>query len=240
MAEVVQQGDRLRISPPRNMFPLQDGGDFYLLVAGGIGITPILSMASHLNRRGKNFAVHYCARTAAGMAFRELLQQAPFAGRVALHTDDGPLEQSFNPDAVIAGAPDGSHLYVCGPNGFMENLISTGRRLGWTDGRLHCESFGSGGVVTNSHGEAFTLRLVRSGLEFIVPPDRSVASVLNENGIAIPLSCEQGMCGTCLIPVVEGEPDHRDTFLTDAEHARNDLFTACCSRSKGPVLSVDL
>lgn len=240
MADVVQQGDTLRISAPRNMFPLHDGSGFYLLIAGGIGITPILSMASHLNRCGKDFVVHYCGRTAASMAFRGRLQAVPYAGRVVLHTDDGPLEQSLNPTAVIASAPEGSHLYMCGPNGFLENLISTGRRLGWTDDRLHLERFSSGGVVTSPDNKAFTLRLVRSRRELIVPPDRSAASVLNDNGVAIPLSCEQGMCGSCLTAVVEGEPDHRDTYLTDAERARNDCFTPCCSRSKGPVLSVDL
>ena len=118
--ETVQQGDLLRISPPRNLFPVDESAGFSLLIAGGIGITPILAMASQLHHCGKNFALHYCGRTATAMAFREALQHAPYAEKVSIHTDDGAPDQVLEMTSTFALAPRDSHLYVCGPTGFME------------------------------------------------------------------------------------------------------------------------
>lgn len=240
LAETVQQGDLLRIGAPRNLFPLDENAESSLLVAGGIGITPILAMAARLHQCGKDFALHYCGRTISAMAFRETLQSTPYAERVFIHTDDGAPAQSLDAASLIAHAPAGSHLYVCGPTGFMNNLLAAGRDAGWEDARLHREYFAADPALLANNANGFILRLVRSRRDLPIPEDKSVADVLLENGMEIPLSCEQGVCGTCLLPVVDGEPDHRDMFLTDAEHARNDCFTPCCSRSKSPILSVDL
>lgn len=240
LTETVQQGDLLRIGAPRNLFPLDENARSSLLVAGGIGVTPILAMAARLHQCGKHFALHYCGRTITAMAFREALLHAPYADRVHIYADDGAPAQSLDATSLIARAPAGSHLYVCGPAGFMDGLLAAGRDAGWEDARLHREYFAADAPLPASKGNGFILRLMRTGRDLPVPEDKSVADVLLENGVDIPLSCEQGVCGTCLLPVVAGEPDHRDMFLTDAEHTRNDCFTPCCSRSKSLILSVDL
>jgi vanillate monooxygenase ferredoxin subunit len=240
LTEAVQEGDRLLIGSPRNLFPLDENASFSLLVAGGIGITPILAMAFRLHRCQQDFRIHYCGRTSDAMAFQDLLRSSPFAEKLMIHTDDGPREQAFDPEHALGSAPPESHLYVCGPNGFMENLLGVGRRLGWPQERLHCESFAAGNAALPVNEEDFVLRLARTGRDLIVPAGKSVAATLIENGIDVSLSCEQGMCGTCMLSVVEGEPEHRDTYLSDAERARNDVFMACCSRSRTPVLTIDL
>jgi vanillate O-demethylase ferredoxin subunit len=131
------------------------------------------------------------------------------------------------------------HLYVCGPNGFMEHVLGTARALGWAEAQLHREYF-AGAAVPASEAGGFEVQLASSGRCLQVPAHRSVAQVLLEAGIDIPLSCEQGICGTCITRVLEGEPEHRDMFLTDAERARNDQFTPCCSRARSARLVLDL
>lgn len=240
LCETVQEGDILRVDPPRNLFPLDETAAFSLLVAGGIGITPILSMAARLHQLGKDFAMHYCGRTASAMAFRNALDGAPYADRVTLHFDDAPQAQTADIAVQIAKCSAGSHLYVCGPSGFMDNVLTWGRDAGWQEECLHREYFAAAPLTSPTGDEPFTLRLVRSQRDLLVPAGKTAADILLESGVDIRLSCEQGICGTCLTPVVAGTPDHRDLFLTKAEHDRNDCFTPCCSRSKSPVLMIDL
>ncbi len=239
MFDAVGEGARLRIGTPRNLFPLVPAGRT-LLFGGGIGITPILCMAERLSLQGAGFTLHYCARSRHRAAFLDRLAGSPFAGRVRLHFDDGAADQRLDCPAVLAGADRDSRLYVCGPAGFMEHVIGTAQRLGWDPERIHREYFAAGQAAKADGDGAFTLRLARRGLALTVPPERTALEVLLDAGIDVPASCEQGVCGTCLTPVLAGTPDHRDVFLTDAEHARNDRFTPCCSRSRTDELTVDL
>lgn len=228
----------LRVSHPRNQFALVPA-ERTLLFAGGIGVTPILAMARHLARRGAAFEMHYCSRSPARTAFIERLRGAEFAGRVHFHFDDGDAAQKLDAPSLLARPQPGTHLYVCGPQGFMEHVIATARELGWAAENIHYEYFSAAPAPLDAT-DAFELRLARSGRLVHVGPAQSAVAALAALGVEVPVSCEQGVCGTCVLKVLDGIPDHRDVYFTDAERARNDQFTPCCSRSKSPVLTVDL
>ena len=245
MHERVHKGDLLHISRPRNHFaltPHQPGDESALLLAGGIGITPLLCMAQHLSASGAPFELHYASRTPDRMAFRERLAGSAFAPRVNFHFDDGAPAQKLDLPTLLT-APARRHLYVCGPQGFMDAVLATARTQGWPAAQIHFEYFAA--PATNSApGEAadraFDVRIASTGKVYRIAADKSVAAALAEQGVEIMLSCEQGVCGTCLTRVIDGEPDHRDVFLTDDEHARNDCFTPCCSRARSAMLVLDL
>ncbi len=238
MHEQVKEGDLLKISLPRNQFPLRPAGRT-LLFAGGIGITPMLSMAEHLAKTDADFFVHYCARSRERTAFLDRLRASPFGDKVSLHFDDDGPSRQLDLAAVLRNTHEDSRLYVCGPQGFMDSVLEAARMHGWAPDRLHSESFGATSGAT-TQGKVFEVALQRTGGVYTIPPEKSVAAVLIEAGIDIPLSCEAGFCGTCVTPVLDGTPDHRDTFLTDEERARNDRFTPCCSRAVGARLVLDL
>jgi vanillate O-demethylase ferredoxin subunit len=234
------EGDRLRISEPRNQFRLTPGRHHTLLLAGGIGITPLLCMAEALHGEDASFALHYCARSAARAAFLPALHAAGYAGRVHLHVDDGDAGQRLDIAATLAAAPPDAHLYVCGPSGFMAWVIGAAAQAGWPDGRVHREYFNAAGLPPSSGERAFRVRLARSGGTFDIPADASISAVLRAHGIDLPVSCEAGVCGTCLTGVLEGEPDHRDLYLTTTERERGDQMLPCCSRAAGDLLVLDL
>jgi vanillate O-demethylase ferredoxin subunit len=235
----LQVGTQITISDPKNHFALAHGARHSILVAGGIGITPILSMAERLAHVGASFELHYCTRSAERTAFAERIRSATFADRAHLHHDDGPPDRKFDARAAIGEPRDDVHLYVCGPTGFMDWVLGTAHELGWPDTRLHREYFA--GVATPSVNDgAFEVQLASSGAVIRVAPDQSVVAALAEAGVSIAVSCEQGVCGTCLTRVIEGTPDHRDMYLTPEEQARSDQFTPCCSRARTPRLVLDL
>ncbi|RQV01242.1 oxidoreductase [Burkholderia cenocepacia] len=235
----VRQGDTVRIGLPRNQFPLAPDAPHHLLLAGGIGVTPILSMAERLFSAGMPFDMHYCARSTDRMAFVERINAAGFHDRVRFHIDDGDPAQRFDLAAVLAGVPDGTHLYVCGPRGFMDAVLNAAREREWSEARLHYEFFG-GAVVSSGADRAFQVQIASSGKVIDVPAECTVIAALAANGVDVLTSCEQGVCGTCLTRVLEGEPDHRDAYLTDDEKAAGDQFMPCCSRSRTDLLVLDL
>lgn len=232
------QGAQVQISAPRNHFALQPATRSVLL-AGGIGITPLLCMAEELAAAGADFTLHYCSRSPERTAFRERIAAAPYAGRVTFHYDSGTPEQRLDLDRLLSQAATGTRLYVCGPAGFIGMAVAAAQRLGWPDNQVHVEHF-AGALVDTSHDAGFDIRIASTGAVFRVPADKSVARVLAENGIAIPMSCEEGVCGTCITRVVEGIPDHRDQYFTQEEQAANDHFMPCCSRAKSGSLVLDL
>ena len=237
MHDRVRAGDVLRVSAPRNHFPLVEAPRS-LLVAGGIGVTPILAMARTLHAQDRDFEMHYCGRSASRMAFLDELASAAFASRVVVHADDMP-QQKFDALRVLSADAGNTHLYVCGPNGFMDHVLETARVLGWPEAQLHREYFAGVATALATDG-SFEIRVASTGLRCQVPAGRTVIEVLAAHGVEVPTSCEAGVCGTCLTRVLEGTPDHRDSFLTDAERAANDQFTPCCSRALSPLLVLDL
>lgn len=236
--ERVEVGDRLPLRPPCNLFPLADAGHA-LLIAGGIGVTPLLAMAETLARTGRDFAFHLCTRTASRAAFRARLAEPRFAGRVSFHVDDGPAEQRFDARAVLAAAPAASHLHVCGPGGFLDHVLATARELGWPGERVHFERFAAAPPVAIDGDAAFELVLARRGMTITVAPGVTAAEAMLAAGADTPLSCEQGICGTCFLPVLEGRPDHRDHVQTVADRAADRWFAPCCSRALTSRLVVD-
>jgi vanillate O-demethylase ferredoxin subunit len=228
-------GTLIRISLPRNQFRLEEQAAHSVLLGGGIGITPILAMAWRLHALGASFELHYCVRSRARVAFVEQLAQAPFAERITLHVDEDGRRLDI--PTLLKGPDAQRHLYVCGPGGFMEAVMGEGQRQGWGAQNIHSEYFAA---EVDSTGSGFTVYTARSGQTLQVPEGQSIAQVLLEAGIEVPLSCEQGVCGTCLTPVLEGIPDHRDLFLTDREKAANDQMLVCCSRANSAFLRLDI
>ncbi|WP_458378564.1 PDR/VanB family oxidoreductase [Pseudomonas chlororaphis] len=232
-------GGLITISEPRNLFPLHESGDKHLLFAGGIGITPILAMAHTLHQRGADFELHYCYRASDRAAFIGYLKAANFSDCVYLHDDSGPDDQRINAHELLANPQPDAHLYVCGPGGFMNYILEAAAEHRWPEPQVHREFFAAA-PVSHDGDQPFEVELAKSGQVFEIPADRTVFEVLDECGIEIPSSCEQGVCGSCITRVLQGIPDHRDQFMTVAEHARNDQFTPCCSRSKSSRLVLDL
>lgn len=239
MHDSVHEGDVLQISAPKNHFPLTHEARRSLLLAGGIGVTPILCMAERLALTGAEFEMHYCSRSAGRTAFLQRIRSAAFAPRVQVHFDDGAAEQRFDLATVVATPEPGVHLYVCGPKGFMDAVLARARMQGWPEAQLHYEFFAAEVRKSDTDG-AFEVRLASSGRTIAVAPAQTVAAALAAAGVDIPTSCEQGVCGTCLTRVLAGEPDHRDAYLTPDEQSANDQFLPCCSRSKSPLLVLDL
>lgn len=235
----LQLGDPLKISAPRNNFELVNDAKQSLLLAGGIGITPILSMAQTLHDNGTGFTMHYCARNSVRMAFQDLIAASDFADKVQLHFDDGAAEQKFNMDVLSQAPADGTNLYVCGPAGFMDAVLASAKGA-WPAAALHREYFSADVSAPNGEDRAFKIQIGSTGDILDVPTDKSIIEVLTTIGIEIPTSCEQGICGTCLTPVLQGTPDHRDLVLTEEEHDDNDQMTLCCSRALTDLLVLDL
>lgn len=239
MHDIVNVGDVLQISSPKNHFPLAHEAAHSILVAGGIGVTPILCMAERLASTGSSFEMHYCCRSPGRTAFRDRISASAFASRVAFHFDDGAPDQKFDLDAIVSTLKPGTHLYVCGPKGFMDWLLEAARVAGWPPQQLHYEFFGAD-VAKSESDAAFEVQIASSGRIIVVAKDRTVVEALADEGIEVETSCEQGVCGTCITRVLQGIPDHKDVFMTAAEQAANDQFTPCCSRSKSARLVLDI
>lgn len=238
MHEGIHEGDLLTISPPKNHFPLVNAQKI-LLMAGGIGITPMLCMAERLQQLGTDFALHYCARGLDRMAFYERITKSPFHHRASFHLDSGEPDQKLDMRALIADTDPQTHVYVCGPKGFIDYVLGTCKAANWPAEQLHVEYF-AGAVVDHSADDAFEVEIASTGAVYTIPAERNVVEVLEEHGIEIMYSCSQGVCGTCITRVLDGIPDHRDLYLDEVAQAANDQFTPCCSRAKSKRLVLDL
>lgn len=229
-------GQRVEISEPRNHFSLETVGEDNLLLAGGVGITPIMSMAQQLHQDGRDFALHYCVRTGADAAFASELLQMPFGDRVHIHADDGEPEQKFDARTLLAQIHPDRHVYICGPGGFIDHVVKTAAFAGWEAHQIHLERFTAAPLLN----EAFTVVAARSGIEVTVCAGQRISEALRAAGVEVEMSCEAGVCGTCYTTVLEGIPDHKDTFQTPAEHASNEGIAICCSGSRSPKLVLDI
>lgn len=235
----LREGARVEVSAPKNHFELAPSATRTLLFAGGIGITPILAMAEQLARAGADFELHYCTRSRERTAFLDRIADSRFAGRAHFHFSDGPAGARFDPAAAIGAPQPGAHLYVCGPAAYMDAVIDAGARLGWQDANVHREYF-KGAAAHVEADTAFDLKLARSGKVIHVAKGQTALAALQACGVDVQVSCGEGTCGTCLTRVLDGEPDHRDVFLSAADRARKDSFLPCCSRAASPQLVLDL
>ena len=239
MHDGVDEGALLTIGVPRNHFELSPAATHSVLIAGGIGVTPILSMAEHLDAADTSFEMHYCTRSHERTAFAGRLAQASYSARVRHYVGATAADNGFDPATILAASRPGHHLYVCGPQGFIDAILGTARAAGWPPEQLHCEFFGVAPPSTHAN-DRFEVRIASSGRCIEIAPDQTVARALEAAGVTVPVACEQGVCGTCLTRVLEGIPDHRDQYLTTEERAAGDQFLPCCSRSRTPVLVLQL
>jgi vanillate O-demethylase ferredoxin subunit len=233
------EGDVIHVSPPRNHFPLEPKANHHLLLAGGIGITPLLAMARYLQRTKASFELHYFTRSIEHTAFHELLSHPDFHGKVHFHYAIEPDRLHDTLHHILWQRPQGAHLYVCGPRPFMD-LVEQTAAPGWPPETIHVEHFSADPRAQAGPRLPFDVTLARSGGTFNVPADKSIAEVLSAHGVASITSCEQGVCGTCLTGVLGGTPDHRDVFLSDAEHKACDKMLICVSRAQSQRLVLDL
>ncbi|MCC5858238.1 MAG: oxidoreductase [Ectothiorhodospiraceae bacterium] len=240
MHSEIDTGKLIRVSEPRNNFPLHEGDAPAVLIAGGIGVTPILPMARELHRRGARFRMHYQYRSETAAAFLEELKAAPFAESVTFGSDS-KMDPKAAINAALKDADPKGHFYVCGPAGFIEAAEIAAAAAGFSAHRIHRELFSAAqAAVDTEDDEQFELVLAESGFSVLVPPGKTAVAALEEAGVDVPVSCEQGVCGSCLTKVLEGEPDHRDAFLMPEERKRGDYFTPCCSRARSERLVVAL
>ena len=236
--EQLRVGQKLQISAPRNNFPLHEDATHSVLVAGGIGVTPVLCMARRLKELGKQFEFVYLARSRKNAAF--IADIEALGVPVTWHFDDeqgGPpnLTALLGRRAVNAS----EHYYACGPAVMLDNFEKTCATLGHT--QAHIERFSAVEVAAAADAKAsFTVELRASGKTFEVTPDTDLHKQLMASGVFIPFSCEEGICGSCETRVIEGDVDHRDSVLTAAERAANTVMMVCVSGCKSPRLVLDL
>ncbi|MEV5297696.1 PDR/VanB family oxidoreductase [Amycolatopsis methanolica] len=227
-------GDTVRVRGPRNHFRLVDSPR-YLFVAGGIGITPIVPMIVRAEASGADWRLVYGGRSRASMAFREELV-ARYGDRVEIRPQD---ETGLLDLGELLGAPrDGVAVYCCGPEPLLAAVEQ--RCAVWPPGSLHVERFSPKAGADAGERTTFEVELAASGRTVTVPPDKSILAAVEEAGVSVLSSCQEGTCGTCETPVLDGVPDHRDSLLTDEERAANDTMMICVSRSCGPRLVLDL
>jgi vanillate O-demethylase ferredoxin subunit len=234
----VRVGSELSISEPRNLFGLASDAGEHVLVGAGIGVTPLLGMAHQLHREGRDFRLHYFAAARERAAFADLLERSGFAERVRFHFGVPRHGQQAALDEILPGPdPDSrTHVYTCGPKEFMQRVAATATRS-LPEDHVHMEHF-QALEPPGEPGTEFELEL-DTGEVFTVPADRSIVDVLAENGFEVDTSCREGICGTCVLPVLEGEPDHRDNCLTRKEKAANDQIATCVSRARGRRLVIE-
>ena len=236
--EVAQVGMPLELGQPRNAFALAPAAPHYLLFAGGIGITPILSMGYALLRAGASFRLHYFVRDETAIAFADELRGGPLAAAVTIHAGlTADQVQTVLAEAMTQG-PAGTQVYVCGPAPFMAAVTEAGAARFGTEA-VHQESFNAAAPAAGAE-TPFVMKLARSRREVLVPAGRSALACLQDAGIDIDCSCEVGVCGTCRTAVLDGVPDHQDAVLSPQERQANDCFMPCVSRACTATLVLDI
>ncbi len=238
MHDNLKEGDAVTVHTPRNNFPLSDQAKHHILMAGGIGVTPMMAMARDLSARGESFEMHYCTRTPARTAFKDEIAASNFADKVHFHHDNGNPAEGFDIAGFLKDVRDGAHVYYCGPGGFMHACEQAADH--WPRGTVHFEFFSVDETVEHGDSEAFQVEIASTGQMLDVPADKSIVDVLRANGFEVETMCEEGICGTCATVMLSGDADHRDFVLDDEEKERGEFIMVCCSRSKSPVLKLDL
>jgi vanillate monooxygenase ferredoxin subunit len=232
-------GDRLLISAPRNTFALDLGAAHSVLIAGGIGITPMIGMAERLHREGASFELHVYSPSAATLPLGAHLATRPWRDRVVTHFSADGDSFRGNAPTVIPWPSAGTAVYLCGPLGMIASATSFTAATEWPRDAVHVERFERGERLETG-GDAFTVIAASTGQEIRVGEQETIADALGRHGYPTSLSCEQGMCGSCITRVLAGVPEHRDEVQTPAEHAGNALINICCSRSLTPVLELEV
>jgi vanillate O-demethylase ferredoxin subunit len=236
MHERVKEGDVLQVQPPKNDFPLHDHAGAAVLIAGGIGVTPLVSMAARLRAQGRPVSMHYAVRDSGLLAYQDELS-ALLGNNLQIHSDQqagAPLDVA----AILSRCTADEQVYVCGPRPMLDAVLARAVDLGWPPERVHFELFAP--PVVEAGDQAFEVELAQSGQRFDVPANRSILDVLIDAGCDPMFDCKRGECGVCAVPVIDGEIDHRDYVLTAGERAAGNVIQICVSRAKGRRLVLDL
>ncbi|MEO4181599.1 PDR/VanB family oxidoreductase [Acinetobacter pittii] len=232
----IKDGMQIQVSEPKNLFPLLKA-KHSVLIGGGIGITPLITMAYQLAHEGASFELHYCGASPEKCAFVDEIKNGELAQYTTFHfKSEGASHRAFF-ESAIKDIDLESHIYTCGPVGFMDWVINLATTHDFPEQQIHKEYFQ---VETDTSGDLFEVVAERSGKIIMVEAGETILQALAKEGIDIEMSCEQGVCGTCMCDVIEGEPDHRDVYFTDEEKASNEQILVCCSRSKTPRLVLDI
>lgn len=238
--ELLRVQQRLTISVPRNHFELSATTGHAILIAGGIGITPLKAMAHALEKTGTSFELHYCTRTSETAAFSEEMQAWHESGKLTLHLDQGNPENGLCLKTLLRDTPSQTHVYYCGPQGFMQACEQAAEH--WPQGSVHCEHFKApvreNAALEGLENGAFVAQIASTGATVRVEANQSLTDALAEAGVVIPTSCVSGLCGTCKVGYLSGEVDHQDYILSPDEQSR--CLTACVSRAKTDLLVLDL
>ncbi|QRX83705.1 PDR/VanB family oxidoreductase [Glaciimonas sp. PAMC28666] len=246
MHDSLRVRDIVSVSIPRNNFGLVQGAKKHILLAGGIGVTPLKAMAHFLESAGEDYELHYCAKGEEHAAFREEFAAQVEKGKVIFHFDGGNPRDGLDLAALLQTREEGAHVYYCGPGGFMAACARAAQH--WPRETVHFEHFkapepvqsedASTATAASAKADVSFLKIASTGAMFAMSEDKSIIEILADNGIEVETSCQSGLCGTCKMRYLEGEVDHRDYILSDEEH--QDYLTACVSRPKSPLLVLDL
>lgn len=228
-------GDSLQVSDPRNDFHLVSESKCSVLLAGGIGVTPLMSMAAQLKVQGAEYELHYAVRSRDAAAFAVELQRR-HGDRMFLHVDESLT--AINIETVLADASPDAHIYVCGPKGMIDVTTRVAKALGFHPDNVRYELFASD--ARRREDQSFDVELQRTNRSFTVRPDQTILQVLRAQGLNLLFDCERGDCGLCRVVVLEGTPDHRDVVLSDVERDAGNVMQICVSRSHGARLVLDL
>lgn len=231
----LEVGDALTASGPKNDFKLVNSEAPAVLVAGGIGVTPIISMAAELLAEDRPFRFHYTGRTRSLMAFIDDID-AVCGNALTVYCDDSDTRIDLK--ALVAGCDTASHIYVCGPRGMIEAAREIAHDAGFAKDHVHFELFDK--PEKSGGDQSFEVEISSTGQIFTIPPGKSIIEVLEAAGVELMYDCQRGDCGICQTTVLEGVPDHRDVILTDDERAANDVMQICVSRAKSPKIVLDL
>ncbi|MFI8481439.1 PDR/VanB family oxidoreductase [Pseudomonas sp. NPDC078700] len=237
--ELVEEGAELEIGVPRCLFRLDAAATSHVLIAAGIGVTPMLSMAYRLQASGQPYRLHYFARGPEFAAFAALLQTPPFAEHVQFHFGVEPAQLEAALSECLDQADAQAHVYTCGPAPFMGKVVEVAARTR-PEEAIHLEHFQADPAALEAATGSFEVELASSGVVLQVPQDTRLVDVLQAYGCDIDTECREGICGTCIVEVLEGEPEHRDNCLSTKEKASNKQICACVSRAKSTRLVLDL
>ena len=237
MHEKIKKGCSVVVSGPKNDFSLILGAEKSVLIGGGIGITPMFSMAKTLHAERNDFELHYCAKYSESAAFVEELRTCDFADKVSFYFSQTNNPNRLNVTELLSAIEPGKHVMCCGPENLMDAVQAATAH--WPRGSVHFEKFKVGAVGVRED-KPFKLRLAKSGKVFHVPSEKTAIEVLAENHYDVDMVCGEGVCGACLVNVLDGDIEHRDHVLTDDEKSDNDVMTVCCSRAKSASLTLDL
>ena len=233
MHDDVKVGDVLKVTGPQNNFPIEAAAKKHLMIAGGIGITPLLAMGHSLKEMKADYHLHYCSKLATETAFRDDVI-ALFGDKVTFHHDGGDPTKGINLKEVLKSPDAGQHLYICGPAGLLNAVRDASGH--WPEGTVHFELFGStrsaaeiAALAHEAGDDTFEVECVKSGVTVSVPPNKSIMQVLWDHNIEVLYACEEGWCGNCKVGLISGKVDHRDEYLSEKE--RESAIQVCISRA---------